>query len=394
MFVELHILQNFAPSNLNRDDTGAPKDCEFGGWRRARISSQCLKRAIRRDGTFVDLLAGKGGVRTRRLIVEVAERLSGQKPAPDETVSIIADVFKEGGIGRAERGTPEEGEKDTTKLILFIDADAIDRIVGVFRERWESLQRKNTDAKAAVVREIGRILSESAKVPDIALFGRMIEISNDKPFGKAQLNVDAACQVAHAISTHKVNMDFDFFTAVDDLPGGETGAGMMDTVGFNSACFYRYANVDLRQLLKNLQGDERLAGKTLEAFLRASVEAVPTGKQNSTAAQNPPSLVFAVVRNKGLWSLANAFVRPVRPDGKGDLVQNSIRELDRYWGKLVATYGEDGIVGKWLCGPDLPALEALSKADVEAMEGPGSGMDKLIRGVMGAARFDAGTDRP
>lgn len=45
--VEIHVLQNFAPSNLNRDDTGAPKDALFGGTRRARISSQCSKRAVR-----------------------------------------------------------------------------------------------------------------------------------------------------------------------------------------------------------------------------------------------------------------------------------------------------------------------------------------------------------
>ena len=50
MIIELHMLQNFAPSCLNRDDTNSPKECEFGGYRRARISSQCIKRAIRFTG--------------------------------------------------------------------------------------------------------------------------------------------------------------------------------------------------------------------------------------------------------------------------------------------------------------------------------------------------------
>ena len=116
----------------------------------------------------------------------------------------------------------------------------------------------------------------------------------------------------------------------------------MGTVEFNSACFYRYANIDLRQLLSNLEDDEQLARQTVEAFIRAAVTAIPTGKQNSMAAHNPPSFVAAVARPSGLWSLANAFVEPVRPDSKADLVANSITRLKEYWGKLTAVYGSDG----------------------------------------------------
>src|SRR5437870_6535697 len=100
MFIELHLIQNFAPANLNRDDTGSPKDCEFGGVRRARISSQCLKRSIRRDAGFTYFLAGRGGVRTRRLISEIAERLSDKSPVPAGIVKVVADVFNEGGLER------------------------------------------------------------------------------------------------------------------------------------------------------------------------------------------------------------------------------------------------------------------------------------------------------
>ena len=173
----------------------------------------------------------------------------------------------------------------------------------------------------------------------------MVEIEGSKPFGKLQLGVDGACQVSHAISTNKISMEFDFFTAVDDL---ETGAGMLGTVEFNSACFYRYANVDVGQLKENLRGDEELAHKTIAAFIRAAVTAVPSGKQNSMAAQNPPSFVFVVARDAGLWSLANAFVKPVRPTQGGDLIENSIEALDEYWGQLAAMYGAEQIRGKWV----------------------------------------------
>jgi len=162
-------------------------------------------------------------------------------------------------------------------------------------------------------------------------------------------NVSAASQVAHALSTHQVSMEFDFYTAVDDLrPEDTEGADMLGIVEFNSACFYRYANVDLAQLSENLAGDAVLAQRTLDAFIRASVSAIPTGKQNSMAAHNPPALVFAVARERGLWSLANAFLQPVRPQRDGDLMGQSAKALDRYWGQLSAMYGQGSIAGMWM----------------------------------------------
>jgi len=164
-------------------------------------------------------------------------------------------------------------------------------------------------------------------------------------------NIDAACQVAHAISTNKVAMEMDFYTAVDDLPSdAETGAGMMGFTGFNSSCFYRYAVIDFDLLKENLDKDEELACKTVEAFIRSSVAALPTGKQNSMAAHNPPDAIFAVVRKAGApVSLANAFAKPVRPGHDTDLMEESITRLDSYWGKLTEVYGEEGVAAKAIC---------------------------------------------
>jgi len=371
MFIELHILQNFAPSNLNRSDTGSPKDCEFGGHRRARISSQCLKRAIRKDAGFNKHLAGcGGGVRTRRLILEIAERLDG-KPAPAQTVKMVSEVFNEGGLERPKTTKADDAEeKDNTRLILFMDRMAIDEMAERFKEHRPALTGKDKEAKSKIVEELGRILASSVKSPDIALFGRMIEIDSKKPFGKLQLGVDAACQVAHAISTNKTGIEFDYFTAVDDLlPAGETGAGMVGTAEFNSACFYRYANIDFNQL-ENVNLNKNRAGaiNTVEAFIRSSIVAVPTGKQNSMAAQNPPSLVFAVARSSGLWSLANAFVKPVRPDAKNDLVENSITQLGVYWKQLAAMYGDSEIVDKCFVNLDGKEVDGLPDARVESID--------------------------
>jgi CRISPR system Cascade subunit CasC len=177
-----------------------------------------------------------------------------------------------------------------------------------------------------------------------------------------------------------VSPEFDYYTAVDDLnPKGETGAGMIGTVEFNSGCFYRYANVDLAQLTENLKGDKNLASRTLQAFIRASIEAVPSGKQNSMAAQNPPSFVMVVVRRVGLWSLANAFLKPVAPDEDEDLVRKSIVCIDHHWGALTRMYGTRAIAGVHFCATDAPETPSLGA--------PIGSVDEVIAHAMTAPDF-------
>ena len=135
----------------------------------------------------------------------------------------------------------------------------------------------------------------------------------------------------------------DYYTAVDDLnKEGETGAGMVGFTSFNSACFYRYACIDWDQLVVNLRGDKDLAKTTVEAFLRAAIEAVPSGKQKSFAANNPPCFMLGTVRenNQG-WSLANAFEVPIRANYDGGNIIPSIEAIDQYWDRLVKVYNNE-----------------------------------------------------
>jgi CRISPR system Cascade subunit CasC len=396
MFVEFHLLQNFAPSNLNRDDTGAPKDCEFGGYRRARISSQCLKRAVRRQFQAQKLLPEPNlAHRTKRLLDELADRLAGAGRDRAAALAVAGAALRGAGFG--------VGDDGKTQYLLFLGEGEIEKAVRLMNDHWDTLSQaaqpaapapegpadpkksrksgkeKKKEAKEAIPPALKKELEgvlDGGKAADLALFGRMLA---DLP----ERNIDAACQVAHALSTNKVSMEMDYYTAVDDLkPGDTAGADMIGTVEFNSSCFYRYANIDLGQLTRNLRGDGELALTTVEAFLRASVEAVPTGKQNSTAAQNPPSLVFAVVRDRGLWSLANAFVQPVRPTAQKSLVQNSVEALDAYWGKLVGTFGDNGLRSRGVCLVEDAELTHLGGDRVKTF-------DDLVGQVMQAVRPEA-----
>ncbi len=345
MILELHIIQNFAPSNLNRSDTGAPKDCIFGGSRRARISSQCFKRAMREY--FRSNFASQNNLaeRSTRLVEELASKVEDAGKDKAEAKRIVETALA--GIGL--KMSSKDPEK--TQYLLFLGRDEIKSIAQICLANYDALlavappdttdmsaKEAKKAAKGGSVPEVSKALQkilDGGKAADLALFGRMLADLPDK-------NRDASSQVAHAISTHKVGLEFDFFTAVDDLkPEDTAGSDHLGTVEFNSACFYRYANVNVKKLRENLQGDEDLTRATIEAYIRAAVEAIPTGKQNSFATHEKPSFVLAVVREAGMCSLANAFVKPAKESGDSDLISNSIEKLENYWQKLADGYGDD-----------------------------------------------------
>jgi CRISPR system Cascade subunit CasC len=336
MFVELHVIQNFAPSNLNRDDTGNPKDAEFGGVRRARVSSQSFKRAIRKAPVFAKTTGVDLGTRTRWVTRLLRQSLEAQDKPSEEIQAALANFIpkylsKFDGKFKPDEDAPD---KNRTAVLLYIGSEELQAITQALMENWEALVEGDEKVARSASRKLVKEHQDVTGAPDIALFGRMLA---EKP----ELNLEAACQVAHAISTHRVTMEMDFFTAVDDMTQGteETGAGMMGFTGFNSACFYRYVRMDWEQLVNNLGGDVDLARTTVEAFLRAVVEAVPSGKQNAFAAHNPPSFMLAAVRDGSFaWSLANAFESPVRPQNEG-LVGPSVAALDAYWDRLCHVYG-------------------------------------------------------
>jgi CRISPR system Cascade subunit CasC len=357
MFVEVHMLQNFAPSNLNRDDTNNPKDCEFGGVRRARISSQCLKRAIRNAPVFAATTRVDIATRTKWLINRcLLPQLVQAGKSAEEATAILTKFVPEYASKLDEKSKDDK----KTAVLLYLSQAEIDRLAQALLESWDKLPGEIPQVVKTLVKE----QKGQTSAPDIALFGRMLA---EKP----ELNLEAACQVAHAISTHRVTMEMDFYTAVDDLnPEDTAGAGMMGFTGFDSACFYRYARLDWKQLVDNLNGDAGLARRAVEGILRATVAAVPSGKQSNFAANNPPSFLLAVVRRDGMgWSLANAFEQPVRSRGDGGLVAPSVAALDAYWGRLCQVYGDGTLAhaAALALDPDLP-LASLKEAQVKDME--------------------------
>lgn len=357
--VEIHVLQNFAPSNLNRDDTGAPKDALFGGTRRARISSQCSKRAVRQffgEQVAQGILSADDLARRSKRVLEALTEILVEKGRDRAAANEKATL----ALGAMELAIKDEGK---TEYLLFLGQREIVGIADVIHEKWDALVAPDTPgaegkkpgkakklAAQGIDPEVRKALEkmfDGGKSLDVALFGRMLADMPEK-------NQNAACQVAHALSTHAVEREFDFYTAVDDLkPEDTAGADMMGTVEFNSACFYRYAVVDWEKLGENLQNDAELAAKGLRAFLEGFVVAEPTGKQNTFAAHNAPEFVFATVRrNTAPRNLANAFETAIR--ARDNLTRSSANALLGKARALQAAYGgETEAVALNLCDAEL-----------------------------------------
>lgn len=337
LFIEFHLIQNFAPSNLNRDDTGAPKDALFGGHRRARVSSQCFKRAIRLKSAEMGLLPPEAqGVRTKKLkeLLEQSLLTLGRTEANDRIETALAAA----GLKLKDDGK--------TEYLLFLGQGEIEALAQLIHKHWDELgvpvaaaegKKSKKEAKASAPPEVGKAvkaLLNGQKAVDVAMFGRMLA---DLP----AVNQDAACQVAHALSTHRVEREFDYFTAVDDQGSAdESGAGMIGQVEFNSATFYRYAVIDAHKLITNLHGDQELALSGIGAFVQAMARAIPTGKQNTFAAHNPPSFVGVVLRHASPFNLANAFEKPVWPRQDQELTSLSVAQLAVQDDKVSAIYSD------------------------------------------------------
>ena len=351
--IDIHILQTVPPSNLNRDDTGSPKTAIYGGVRRSRVSSQAWKRAAREAfKSYLD--ESELGTRTKRVVDLLAEEIVDQAPELEERASELASsTFETIGIKleKPKKDESQEEKEDATlqsKYLLFLSRRQIQNLASAAIGAAGADDVKKA-LRAAKVKD----LANRDHSVDIALFGRMVANQND-------INVDAAAQVAHAISVHSVETEFDYYTAVDDrLDDDETGAGMIGTVEFNSATLYRYAAVDVNRLADNL-GDALATRRAVEAFLQAFVRSMPSGKQNSFAHRTLPEAVVVVVRESQPINLVGAFEKPIRELERKGRVKRAAEELCNEAQEIERAYGEKPI-SSWVTrvGTDTDSLDEL-----------------------------------
>lgn len=356
--VDIHVLQTVPPSNLNRDDTGSPKTARYGGVVRARVSSQAWKRATRT--AFGDVLDRNDlGVRSKRLIEVVGDEIVAREPSLTERAAALAkDVLAAAGI----KTTAPKGKKDVPEEAGYLVFFSY-RQVAALAELAIHAAKEAGDGAVSIPKNEAKARADSAHSVDVALFGRMVA---EDP----GLNVDAAAQVAHALSVHAVENEYDYFTAVDDHKKADededAGAGMIGTVEFNSSTLYRYATVDVDRLRDNL-GDADATRRAVEAFLRSFVSSMPTGKQNTFANRTLPDAVLVVLRETQSINLVGAFEDAVADREPGGRVPAAIARLARHAIEVQDAYAETP-VATWTFGPGerlAPLAELGQRGDVD-----------------------------
>lgn len=333
LFIDVNVIQSIPPSCINRDDTGSPKTAMYGGVRRARVSSQSWKKAVR-DEFRLRFDEKDLAMRTKKIVDMVAKRISvlDESISDDEAMKMAADVLEKGGIKVKAKSKKKDEATGTpeAQALFFMSLKQADNLAKVALS--ESYDKKS----------VTEALNMDCGV-EIGLFGRMVA---DDP----SLNSDAACQVAHSISTHKVDNEFDYYTAIDDkAPEDNAGAGMIGTVEFNSATLYRYATISVHGLMDTL-GDREATAKAVSEFVRAFLLTMPTGKQNTFANRTVPYAAYIVARRDQPVNLVGAFERPVLPSNEdGGYNRESVSRMMSYEKKIEAEFIETP-VASWFIG--------------------------------------------
>jgi CRISPR system Cascade subunit CasC len=362
--IELHMLQSFPVTCLNRDDVGAPKSALFGGVQRARVSSQSWKRAIREMARELQPNFFSG-TRTRYVIRDLKDRF-GQAGLSDPEAQLLAeatadalgklDNLKAGSVKTLLYFSPAEMQNVVDAVLQADFATVLSRCLEASDAEKEAKAIEKARAELVKMcekpsKELKRAVKDAA---DIAVFGRMV--ADDQ-----SLTVEGAGLFSHALSTHHATSEVEFFSAVDDkadLSLQGAGAGHIGTLEFNSACYYRYVGVNLDLLcddkhLGHLTEEERTS--VLGAVVRATLLAVPGARKNSMFGFNPPAFALGLRRCGHPLSLINAFEKPIRAHGEG-YVEPSIAALRRHLEDVRSVYGLQADVEKCIPECDLDAF--------------------------------------
>lgn len=356
--IDIHALQTVPPSNINRDDTGSPKTAIYGGTRRARVSSQAWKRAIRTSfGDHLD--TANIGIRTKKVVELVAHEITAYDPDYKDQADILAaGALDAAGIKVAKPKKGGDAASAEAGYLLFLSHN---QAVNLAHLAVDAARSGETVEKAAA-----KAAAKSENSIDLALFGRMVADAPD-------LNVDASAQVAHAISVHAVDAEFDYFTAVDDkAPADNSGAGMIGTVEFNSSTLYRYATVNVDALHEGL-GTAAATSAAVAAFVRAFITSMPTGKQNTFANRTLPEAVIVSVRDQQSVNFAGAFEESIVSDSTGGRLQQASARLRDYAKDMDRAYSQRPVATFVLrVGSNTAALAEL---------GDEISLDKLVESV-------------
>jgi CRISPR system Cascade subunit CasC len=383
--IDVHILQTYPYSCLNRDDANSVKTQMYGGVERTRLSSQSQKRPIR---LAVENELGQRSMRTRRLSERLAAHLREQYGWPAELAARAGDHVV--AASSMDTGTPQE-QTDAknakaksagplnTRAVVYLPEAALTQLAELAHTHRGALEGgkdlttlSSKDAAAATVlpnNEVDTILTSSNGV--ISLLGRMLA-----EVGGA--GVDGAVHLAHAFTTHETETQLDYFSLVDDITAlwnDTAGSAHMNTNEFSAGTFYRYLSLDLADLLRNLDGDQGAARELAGSLLTQTALAIQGAKHTSTAPFTLPDLVQITVREDRPCSYAAAFETPVPQGENGGYLDGSLTALNAHAEAVARFLGAAH-------APRYHGYASLHSKDLRALGIHEDGIDELIAAAL------------
>ena len=342
LYLDMHALQILPPSCVNRDDTNTPKTCVYGGKTRARVSSQCWKKAIRdyfRSHNITDV-----GIRTKKFKSCIEDRLMKNYSFSEEEAAKASEV--------AVKQSKVVSEKENAKsVIAFFSEKEMEEFAKVIADNKDEFTNSKSVSKEVIKQLVDAIRNNPST--DMLLFGRMFA-------SDPSLDYDASCQVAHAISVNEARTEYDYFTAVDDIPDeSNNGSAFLDTKQFTDPIFYRYANINLSDTSELVKYDKESAAKAARDFLEAFVFSMPTGSVNGYANNTLPDYILVSLREDTPVNFAPAFIKTV---GSDDFETEAENLLDSYADKISEKYGAPAFA---ISLKDTPFNKMLEKVEEE-----------------------------
>ncbi|MFF2651708.1 type I-E CRISPR-associated protein Cas7/Cse4/CasC [Streptomyces sp. NPDC058045] len=370
-FICAHIVQSIPYANLNRDDTNSVKTVQYGDRERTRVSSQCWKRAVR---NYFQRAIGEQALRTRRIGEAVEKHLREERQWPADLARRAGQHITAGSSITADPPS-DDAPAWTTNAAVYVPTTAVTELADIaeaHRVQLEAAKDMKKGVKSVLpAAGIEGVLRSRNGV--INLFGRMLA-EVDKA------GVDGAVQVAHALTTHGTDVELDYFAAVDDITDAwkdTTGSAHMGSSEFSAGVFYRYATIDLADLLRNIGPDLTTARQLTTAFLEAFVLSLPEAKKTATAPHTIPDLVHLTVRQDRPVSYAAAFEQPVTADRTGGFSAPSRAALDHYAQAAGRLLGGRGLVTAGWAGLETTDLAGLGRRS--------DSFDELITASVAAA---------
>lgn len=346
LYLDVHVLQVLPPSCVNRDDTNTPKTCIYGGKIRSRVSSQCWKRATRlymRDHELADV-----GLRTKKFKSCVIKVLKESYAYTEENaIKEVEQALKLSGVA-----SEKEDKKDTIGFFSMAEVNSFAKVIA----ESDDAAKKDKGYKNLLIAAV-----KDNPSTDILLFGRMFA-------SEPSLDYDASCQVAHAISVNEARTEYDYFTAVDDIPDKDhNGSAYLDTKQFTDPILYRYANVNLSEtseLVRLNKENEEAILNAVRAFLEAFVLSMPTGSSNAYANMTLPDYIMVTLRDDMPVSYAPAFIEVVKT---GNFEEEAEKQLEAYADKVAKNYGKAFFVMSLKDKPFREIIDATVKAIEERL---------------------------